>query len=537
MLMFAHVERVREVQKQPKKRPATAMTPTKAKPDNNNNDDNTNDSNQLLCVAWKHDGKAFTINDKDNLTKHLLPMFFQQESKFVSFTRKLYRWGFRRVNYLGFDTSVLPENRLAATSLDSSLETTNKGVSVASPLSREPQRTHTCQKEETSSQEGTEQIVFSHTLFNRKNRQAIQKMRSVTAEVTRKEEGFLQTQKLLVQRNMSLLKAHEANTQGLLIGTSPLVNTATPFPTAFDTIMEAAGPPVPATIPALLPPSQPSQDSRILHLLGVSPPRQPMSTLGSNALGALGSYVIRNATDTAPSTACLFQPAITDTDVLREAAFQQLRNDHGSTPAAVNSGTLHNGLNRLRSNVASSGVGQLLPPSLSGGFVHQQQQPLSPPQSPTHQHSIAIQELASLLSQPSVTPTSITNTFLEQIRHHHHQQQQQQQQQQQHRHETDAFDSVNSTHWLILDRIRQQQKQAEHRSQSLAVDGFGHSILEVLPIDGENSGSNKTITDLLSPPSLQQPVANSQPRRTIDLSLLELLLTQQRRQNQGNNRG
>jgi hypothetical protein len=48
-------------------------------------------------VAWISDGKSFVIRSKERLVSELLPQFFRQ-GKFSSFTRKLYRWGFRQVN-------------------------------------------------------------------------------------------------------------------------------------------------------------------------------------------------------------------------------------------------------------------------------------------------------------------------------------------------------------------------------------------------------------------------------------------------------
>jgi hypothetical protein len=48
-------------------------------------------------VAWMPDGKSFVIRSKEKLVSDLLPQFFRQ-GKFSSFTRKLYRWGFRQVN-------------------------------------------------------------------------------------------------------------------------------------------------------------------------------------------------------------------------------------------------------------------------------------------------------------------------------------------------------------------------------------------------------------------------------------------------------
>eukprot|EP00751_Fragilariopsis_kerguelensis_P010894 CAMPEP_0170775574 /NCGR_PEP_ID=MMETSP0733-20121128/10665_1 /TAXON_ID=186038 /ORGANISM="Fragilariopsis kerguelensis, Strain L26-C5" /LENGTH=615 /DNA_ID=CAMNT_0011118409 /DNA_START=31 /DNA_END=1879 /DNA_ORIENTATION=+ len=50
-----------------------------------------------FCVSWLPDGKAFVIYDIKDFTKDVVPKFFKA-SKFCSFTRKLYRWGFRQLN-------------------------------------------------------------------------------------------------------------------------------------------------------------------------------------------------------------------------------------------------------------------------------------------------------------------------------------------------------------------------------------------------------------------------------------------------------
>jgi HSF-type DNA-binding len=48
-------------------------------------------------IGWVLDGKAFVIRNKDRFCKTWVPIFFGQ-AKMSSFTRKLYRWGFRKVN-------------------------------------------------------------------------------------------------------------------------------------------------------------------------------------------------------------------------------------------------------------------------------------------------------------------------------------------------------------------------------------------------------------------------------------------------------
>jgi hypothetical protein len=47
-------------------------------------------------VGWTLNGTAFVIRDKERLISTWLPLYFGQ-SKFSSFTRKLYRWGFRKI--------------------------------------------------------------------------------------------------------------------------------------------------------------------------------------------------------------------------------------------------------------------------------------------------------------------------------------------------------------------------------------------------------------------------------------------------------
>ncbi len=52
---------------------------------------------ETFCVAWLPDGRSFIIRHPDEFTRKVLPKFFKA-TKFSSFTRKLYRWGFRQVN-------------------------------------------------------------------------------------------------------------------------------------------------------------------------------------------------------------------------------------------------------------------------------------------------------------------------------------------------------------------------------------------------------------------------------------------------------
>lgn len=88
------------------------------------------------CIAWCEDGKSFIIRNPDEFTRHVVPKFFKA-TKFSSFTRKLYRWGFRQIN---------------------------RGIGPDDP------------------------IIFGNEFFQRDDESLIAKMRSVTAASTRKAE-------------------------------------------------------------------------------------------------------------------------------------------------------------------------------------------------------------------------------------------------------------------------------------------------------------------------------------------------------------
>lgn len=89
-----------------------------------------------FCVAWMEDGKSFIIRKPDDFTRNVVPKFFKS-TKFSSFTRKLYRWGFRQVN---------------------------RGIGPDDP------------------------IIFGNEFFQRDNAELMAKMRSVTAAGNRKAE-------------------------------------------------------------------------------------------------------------------------------------------------------------------------------------------------------------------------------------------------------------------------------------------------------------------------------------------------------------
>ncbi|KAL7483988.1 hypothetical protein ACHAW6_009636 [Cyclotella cf. meneghiniana] len=51
-------------------------------------------------VTWLTSGKAFCIMDREEFTQKILPKYFR-ESKFESFSRRIKRWGFRKVSTTG----------------------------------------------------------------------------------------------------------------------------------------------------------------------------------------------------------------------------------------------------------------------------------------------------------------------------------------------------------------------------------------------------------------------------------------------------
>jgi len=90
-----------------------------------------------FCVAWLPDGKSFVIRQPDEFTRSVVPKYFKP-TKFSSFTRKLYRWGFRQVN---------------------------RGIGPDDP------------------------IIFGNEYFLRDNAEEMSKMRSITAASSRKAEA------------------------------------------------------------------------------------------------------------------------------------------------------------------------------------------------------------------------------------------------------------------------------------------------------------------------------------------------------------
>jgi len=98
-----------------------------------------NKTDKDFCISWLPEGKAFVIYNIKEFTSSVVPKFFKA-SKFCSFTRKLYRWGFRQLN---------------------------RGIGPDEP------------------------IIFGNEFFQRDNADLMVNMRSITAASIRKRESDL----------------------------------------------------------------------------------------------------------------------------------------------------------------------------------------------------------------------------------------------------------------------------------------------------------------------------------------------------------
>jgi hypothetical protein len=96
---------------------------------------------EKACISWTRDGKAFIIRNREELVNNYVPRIFHiHKAKFASFTRKLYRWGFRQVILRAKDDRRTTEN----------------------------------------------DKIFVHEDFQRDNKQLLANMKSITAEGTRR---------------------------------------------------------------------------------------------------------------------------------------------------------------------------------------------------------------------------------------------------------------------------------------------------------------------------------------------------------------
>ncbi|KAL7460858.1 hypothetical protein ACHAXS_001294 [Conticribra weissflogii] len=65
-----------------------------------------------FCVTWLPGGKSFLVRDPTEFARTIIPKFFKP-SKFTSFARKLYRWGFRQFTSLDTDGTTPPLDAVA----------------------------------------------------------------------------------------------------------------------------------------------------------------------------------------------------------------------------------------------------------------------------------------------------------------------------------------------------------------------------------------------------------------------------------------
>ena len=125
MLMLAHAERCRPCMQHSDSEKSSSECPS-----------------NKACISWVGQGKAIEINDREDFLQSLVPLFFDAKKiKFVSFVRKLNRWGFRRTD--------------AASAGSSSTLGEYHG-----------------------------RAVFSHPFFDRDNRHLVHKMRCITTMST-----------------------------------------------------------------------------------------------------------------------------------------------------------------------------------------------------------------------------------------------------------------------------------------------------------------------------------------------------------------
>jgi len=113
-------------------------------------------------ISWYHGGKAVVIRDKKEFASKWLPLFFRQ-AKFTSFTRKLYRWGFRQVHV---PATVRQHNR--------------------------------------------DVVIFGNDSFQRDNKGLLSSMRSVTAAGVRREKAA-KSAKLEKERGIAALQSNDLN--------------------------------------------------------------------------------------------------------------------------------------------------------------------------------------------------------------------------------------------------------------------------------------------------------------------------------------
>jgi hypothetical protein len=147
-------------------------------------------SSETACFAWTNDGQGVILRTTEEFQRKILPLASSCGAKLLSFTRKLYRWGFRQAR---------PKDH-------------NKDV---------------------------RQKIFCHPMFQRDNKPLMVGMKSTTAEGTRRalaaksliaiQETKTPEEQLEAQRPSTILDQHLAvrdssrssSSLALLIGTRP----------------------------------------------------------------------------------------------------------------------------------------------------------------------------------------------------------------------------------------------------------------------------------------------------------------------------
>ena len=73
--------------------------------------------NLQSIITWLPSGKSFCILDKDRFTRQVLPAYFR-EAKFESFSRRIKRWGFRKMHTTGLKQVVYTHDLFQKDRLD-----------------------------------------------------------------------------------------------------------------------------------------------------------------------------------------------------------------------------------------------------------------------------------------------------------------------------------------------------------------------------------------------------------------------------------
>lgn len=101
----------------------------------------TGKSRDEYCIAWLADGNSFVVRNPEEFTREVLPRFFKK-TKFTSFVRKLYRWGFKQVNRgIGPDDPIIFGNEYFQRD-NLELMTKMRSVTATTPKHQQQQQQH-----------------------------------------------------------------------------------------------------------------------------------------------------------------------------------------------------------------------------------------------------------------------------------------------------------------------------------------------------------------------------------------------------------